>query len=288
MKINKFLLLFKIILIYNFICSQTTYSIGSGTESNINSGPTRPSYDFTICQNLYPSSELPSFSCNIIQLSWYSNSTTSFTRELKIYLGNTSLLELGTSNFVGENELFLVFDGTINFSQGWNAITFDTPFQYDGNSNLVVFTDDNSGNSLPGDPTFQSTEEPRMTVIKYEDGTDPGSVTNQIYDYRTDYFPNIKFLVSSGYTADFIVNLTTVCKGNSVDFEDLSSDGPSSWNWDFGDGNTSTVQNPIHTYNSPGTYSVSLISSNGTDVDTVVYTNLITVYDLPSITTRTI
>ena len=30
------------------------------------------------------------------------------------------------------------------------------------------------------------------------------------------------------------------------------------WSWDFGDGGTSTAQNPTHTYATPGTYSVTL------------------------------
>lgn len=47
----------------------------------------------------------------------------------------------------------------------------------------------------------------------------------------------------------------------TVSFTDLSSPTPSSWLWDFGDGNTSTVQNPSHTYTVAGTYNVSLSPS---------------------------
>lgn len=47
----------------------------------------------------------------------------------------------------------------------------------------------------------------------------------------------------------------------TVDFTDLSNDSDGSvvgWSWGFGDGNTSTAQNPSHTYATEGTYAVSL------------------------------
>jgi PKD repeat protein len=53
----------------------------------------------------------------------------------------------------------------------------------------------------------------------------------------------------------------------TVQFTDLSLGNPTSWHWDFGDGRTSTEQNPTHTYASPGTYTVTLTVTNahGTD-----------------------
>lgn len=48
----------------------------------------------------------------------------------------------------------------------------------------------------------------------------------------------------------------------AVTFTDLSSNYPTSWIWDFGDGTTSTAQNPTHTYLEPGTYEVSLTVTN--------------------------
>jgi gliding motility-associated-like protein len=51
-------------------------------------------------------------------------------------------------------------------------------------------------------------------------------------------------------------------------FQDLSI-APQSWNWDFGDGVTSTLQNPLHVYSAPGSYNVRLIVNNGACADTV-------------------
>jgi PKD repeat protein len=55
-----------------------------------------------------------------------------------------------------------------------------------------------------------------------------------------------------------------------VHFTDQSGGIPVSWNWNFGDGGTSVVQNPVHTYQAPGIYPVSLVVANsfGTDKKT--------------------
>jgi PKD repeat protein len=49
------------------------------------------------------------------------------------------------------------------------------------------------------------------------------------------------------------------CVGTVVQFTDSSIQNPTSWQWSFGDGSTSIDQNPTHTYNSSGTFTVQLI-----------------------------
>ncbi len=51
--------------------------------------------------------------------------------------------------------------------------------------------------------------------------------------------------------------------GTTVSFTDLSTGNPTSWFWDFGDGTTSTEQNPVHTFNAMTTYNVCLTVSSG-------------------------
>ncbi len=61
-------------------------------------------------------------------------------------------------------------------------------------------------------------------------------------------------------TASFLANQTTDCKVPfSVHFTDQSSSNVVEWDWDFGNGQSSTQQNPTNTYNSFGDYDVSLI-----------------------------
>jgi PKD repeat protein len=62
-----------------------------------------------------------------------------------------------------------------------------------------------------------------------------------------------------------------------VQFSDLSSGSPHSWEWSFGDETYSTDQNPIHTYYSPGTYTVTLTVSNQFGTNSKVLTNYVKV-----------
>jgi PKD repeat protein len=55
---------------------------------------------------------------------------------------------------------------------------------------------------------------------------------------------------------------------HTVNFTDLTSLDPTDWNWDFGDGGTSTERNPTHVYNNSGSYTVSLTASNATETNT--------------------
>ncbi len=75
---------------------------------------------------------------------------------------------------------------------------------------------------------------------------------------------------------------TTVCFNNPTVFTDLSTGTISDWDWSFGDGNTDSVQNPSHTYNSAGTFITLLIvtSSDGCK-DTFGLT--VTVNPLPAV-----
>jgi PKD repeat protein len=70
--------------------------------------------------------------------------------------------------------------------------------------------------------------------------------------------------------ADFVGSPRSGDYPLTVDFSDLSTNSPTSWSWTFGDGGTSTAQNPSHTYTSAGNFTVSLTATNpcGSDGET--------------------
>ena len=94
---------------------------------------------------------------------------------------------------------------------------------------------------------------------------------NFIQSYFHPNFP----LVPCAVTAEFQSSDTTICKGTCINFTDLSTGSVTSWNWSFPGtlALSSTAQNPTGIcYQSPGTYTVQLIASNGSLSDTVIKT----------------
>ena len=85
-------------------------------------------------------------------------------------------------------------------------------------------------------------------------------------------------------TANF--NYTTVCQGNATQFTSTSTTNPAgqqmTYQWNFGDGQTSTLQNPTHTYPNAGTYQVTLTVSCGNGLCTNSRTQAVTVYAEPA------
>ena len=90
--------------------------------------------------------------------------------------------------------------------------------------------------------------------------------------------------------ADFVANVTSGELPLAVAFTDQSTNSPTSWSWDFGDGATSGERDPVHTYTSAGTYTVNLTASSGsgtssaqagivvTKPDPILFNTSVTVY----------
>jgi PKD repeat protein len=80
--------------------------------------------------------------------------------------------------------------------------------------------------------------------------------------------------------ADFTATPATVCTGGTVNFYDNSTGSIDSWAWVFESGTpgTSSQENPVITYNTPGTFDVQLTVTSGAFNSTEVKTNFITVY----------
>lgn len=92
-------------------------------------------------------------------------------------------------------------------------------------------------------------------------GSDPSLAINNIKITSPDQ-PTV--------TSSYLISSTTPCLGDCISITNTSS-GANSYTWDFGNGQTSTLQNPSSTcYDFPGLYPIELIACNGLICDTSV------------------
>lgn len=135
---------------------------------------------------------------------------------------------------------------------------------YDGPDTFSPLIDRYCNNNIPTDITSSGTS---ITIFFHSDGgvEDPG--------FEIEWTCNPPDDVPE---TDFTVNSEITCSGVSF-FTDLSTNIPIEWEWDFGDGETSTEQHPVHTYVAEGIYTVTLTATNLVGPSTTVKTDYITV-----------
>ena len=104
-------------------------------------------------------------------------------------------------------------------------------------------------------------------------GTVPTPCSTPVYSQDEDYSVTLAANVSPPVAA-FTTNGTTTCSG-CVQFTDASQNLPTAWLWTFGDGTTSTLQNPSRCYTTAGTYAVTLRATNAAGVNTSAATSII-------------
>lgn len=155
-----------------------------------------------------------------------------------------------------EADLTTAFVGqTINFTD----LSLNTPTSWSWN-----FGD--GGTSTQQNPSYSYSSTGTYTVTLTATNSDGSDV-----ETKTGY---ITIIAPTAPTADFSGDQTVVSVGTTINFTDLSTGAPASWSWSFPGGTptSSTAQNPSITYNSAGTYDVSLTATNvyGNDTETKV------------------
>lgn len=132
----------------------------------------------------------------------------------------------------------------------------------------------------------------------FGDGTGTSSLQNPTHVYTTGNTFTITLISADGACADtftqtvtvnpapnviFSANANSACDSLTVTFTNNTT-GAASYSWDFGDGFTSTDVNPVHTFNVPGVYSVTLNGILGQCISSQTSVNMISVYETPHAT----
>lgn len=194
-------------------------------------------------------------------------------------------VKLVASNKHGTDSIIKTSHVTVQQGSGINAnmlIGQDTAYVTD----VIQFSDVSGGNPNAwtwkfGDGEYSSKKLPKhfydsagTYTVKLTAANNNGSDTTT---------GTITILPAPKPGADFKADTTDVAAGTNLNFQDLSSNQPKSWKWDFGDGSTSPVQNPSYQYKSTGDYTVKLVVSNKYGVDSIIKQNYIHVYQAPPV-----
>ncbi|MCR5013957.1 MAG: choice-of-anchor J domain-containing protein [Bacteroidales bacterium] len=198
----------------NFVESQVAdLTIGSGTSYN-NYIPTYSYYNYSLTEQIYTAAEIGRAG-TITAISFKVSNSKSTTRNVDLYLKHTTKTAF-TSRTGWEtlSSSYKVFSGNVSFNaSGWTTIILDTPFSYDGTSNLLVGMDDNTGSyvsSSSNSPRFYvySTGANRAMRI-YSDNTNynPASPTSYSGSYVTS---NNQIMISMNAAGGATVNTYTI------------------------------------------------------------------------------
>lgn len=215
------------------------------------------------------------------------NSSTLFYKNVTIKMGCTDWSNFNNDMFV--QHLEQVYDPkTFTPILGWNEMLFDKEFVWDGLTNLVVEV---TFNNLI-DPSYScnlttsySLQNANRSLYAYNDLADIGHTTS---GYPSLNRTNIIFFHCATPvppTSAFQSNSNSICAGECITFSDASSNNPTTWSWSFSGASnaSSNAQNPGQIcYPIPGTYSVSLTTSNENGSNTNLQTNYIVVHPVPS------
>ena len=143
--------------------------------------PSYSYYNYTLSQQIYTSEEFGD--AGVITSIAFYNGGTEKTRTYDFYMKSTAKTSFsGTTDWEVVTEDDKVFSGSVTMvANDWTVITFSNPFIYDGTSNVVLVTDDNTGSYSNGMQcrVFDATGQ---AIRIYSDGTnyDPFVPTNYV------------------------------------------------------------------------------------------------------------
>ena len=181
--------------------AQETVEIGTGTGTTYY-GPYNSLWGYSFVEQIYTAEEID-MTGSITSIS-FNNSSSGQTNNITVYmkLVNRSSFS-SSSDYETVTAADIVYSGSHNFANGWSEITLDTPFDYDGASNLLIAVHEYTSGYSTQYFYYTSTSDSKL-ISFHSDSSDPdpynlGSYSGTIY--TQNYRNNIKIeIMPSGNT----------------------------------------------------------------------------------------
>jgi PKD repeat protein len=196
-------------------------------------------------------------------------------------LSETTLIDASAASRQGTLHEFALTGSTSNWTSGLTAFVIPNP-----TSSTVTSVEGNISIDITSNSTWTVTSSDSWLTASAQTGTNNGTITASYASNAlsmTNRSATLTFTAPGADTRTFTItqgpgiviapSFTLIqnsfnASNNSIVFTNTSSATGTtltSWAWDFGDGSTSTEQNPTHTYASNGNYIVKLTASDGTN-----------------------
>jgi PKD repeat protein len=184
-----------------------------------------------------------SYTCTVTDANGCSNTSNTITVQVIACNGGGNPCNPDPASFVA-------FTNT-----PCNPMTF-TNVSFGASNYSWTFGDGNGSNATSPTHTYAIAGFYLVTLNADVPNLSPPPATCPISTSRTVEIPLVSdftFVTGCSYDPVCFTDISTFTAGNNI----------TSWNWNFGDSNTSTSQNPCHVYSTPGTYTVTLTVGNG-------------------------
>ena len=177
--------------------------------------PYLPSYYYySLSEQIYTANEMGGAAAEITSVSFFNTGSLTRTRNLKVYMVHTSKASFANANdWIPVTNADLVFQGCVTpTAHDWVTIYFDTPFSYDGVSNLALIVDDNTNTySSSNGRTFGTEKSQAICVSGYNTNYNPSHPSSYAGTLLT-----VKNQIVLGITPSAITQTTELSAG---------------WNW---------------------------------------------------------
>ena len=137
MKKKVFSLMMTLLLAFMGVAKADVVTIGDGTSTTYVT-PFNSLWGYSFVEQIFTADEIGTAG-TINAISFNLQSTDSQTNQVDVFMKAVSRNTFsGSTDFESVTASDMVFSGTVTFNNGWTTITLDTPFQYDGTSNLMI------------------------------------------------------------------------------------------------------------------------------------------------------
>ena len=208
-------------------------------------------------------------------------STTGYISSIDVGKDDNQIL-ITLSNY-GIDSIFETISG--GGANGWVNVEGDLPdmpvrwglYNRDNFNQVAIATevgvwvsDDITSSSVVWNPSNDGLANTRVDMLAMNSNGEMSAGT-----FGRGQFTSPGFTSTAPLNAAFSPSKTSGVFPLEVDFVDRSTGNVTSWAWDFGDGSSSTEQNPTHTFADAGRYSISLTVDDGTNNSVTTKNNLI-------------